>query len=221
MRTIILMSCFLILLSVCDNRQPAAQPGNIDIRTGNQSVQSKSPKEDKNISNWKTYDNEKYNYSFQYPDGVKIAEAKKAVFGLMQEDIEAGLAFDDIYTKYTGQICVSIAYGYGGIYISAPPNKDFSYVTCGRTGVGASSDEIIKKEEKIIVQEKEYTATGIEVAYGDKSNLANHYETMRIYLDDGTTIEYGSYPIEGASWKDYLEIKKDLVTIIESYDKSN
>jgi hypothetical protein len=54
---------------------------------------------------------------------------------------------------------------------------------------------------------------------GDSETLDGHQEFLRIRMEDGTAIEYGSISDEVATYQDYLEIKDTLIEIIESYRK--
>lgn len=125
---------------------------------------------------WQTYINDVYHYQFKYPSGITITEAQKEEFSMSPEESAAGKTFDQIYAELTGKVCLYIKSGEASIYISAPINKDFSHVICGRTGVGADQT-ITPKEEDIIIDSKTYTASG------DTTNLI-------VSLADETRIEY-------------------------------
>jgi len=166
---------------------------------------------------WTTYANDLYKYQFKYPSNATVEEAKKDMFGLSQEDADAGLSFDDVFEKYTGKICLNISYSkLGYITISAPENKEFAHVTCGRTGIG--SCETANKTEQVTVDGKTYTANGMEQKCGGDL-LIMHNETFVVTLDDGTRIEYGSTADPDFTYQDYLNAKKDMLGIIESYEK--
>ncbi len=163
---------------------------------------------------WKTYTNGVYKYQFKYPPGARISEAEKSSFSLRAEEVNQGITVEDVYAKYTGKICISVQYRLGYVNISAPPNKYFAYVICGRTGVGAYT--VTSKEEVVVIDGKTYTAKGYEVK-GPGNTLDYHNETFTVTLEDGTTIEYGALPTEKATFEDYLTIKGELLKIVESF----
>jgi hypothetical protein len=163
---------------------------------------------------WKTYTNTVYKYQFKYPPSARISEAEKSSFSVRTEEVKQGITVEDVYKKYTGKICVSTQYRFGYVKISAPPNKYFAYVICGRTGVGAYT--VTSKEEVVVIDGKTYTAKGYEVK-GPGNTLDYHNETFNVTLEDGTTIEYGALPTEKATFEDYLTIKGELLKIVESF----
>jgi len=163
---------------------------------------------------WKTYINDIYSYEFYYPERAEISEADRSSFGIPTEDYEKGITFDDVYNKYTGKICITIRYKSGYITISAPENI---FVECGRTGVG-SEYEVTELEEKLVIDGKDCIARGVELQSGGET-LDRHQEFLRLRMEDGTAIEYGSISDDVATYEDYLEVKETLIKIIESYRK--
>jgi len=168
---------------------------------------------------WKTYINDIYSYQFKYPPEAIVSEAEREAFSISVEERDQGLTADDIYNKYTGKICVYVEYKLGYIYISAPENKGW-YVICGRSGLGVwdETTEVKDIEEVITIEDKTYIAEGYEVI-GPGETLFFHNEFLWFSLEDGTEIEYGSLPDEEATYQDYLDVKEDLVKIVESYEK--
>ena len=134
-------------------------------------------------------------------------------FGLSEEEWKEGVTIEETYEKYTGKVCVSIAYEPGYVYISAPANTGFAHAQCGRTGVGY---ETTAKEETLIIDGKSYTAKGFEER-GPGETLNFHNETLVVTLDDGTRIEYGAKPDEAATFADYLAFRPQLLKIVQSY----
>ncbi len=167
-------------------------------------------------SEWPAYINKKYGYQFQYPAKAEIGQAEKIAFSLSPAEAAAGVTFDDVYEKYTGDLCVSIVHGSGIINISAPENKDYKYVICGRTGAG-QYDQTRSKEETLTVEGKTYTAKGTEFITGDGNTLDKYSETMKVELNDGTQIQYGSSGGNETTYQEYLVIRGELIRIIESY----
>ena len=96
----------------------------------------------------------------------------------------------------------------GYLMISAPPNQDFRYYPCGRTGVGLG--EIENKTEVVTIGGHTYEAKGIEVI-GQNETLAEHNETLVFMLEDGTRIEYGARPVNDATYEDYLMKGKGML----------
>lgn len=164
---------------------------------------------------WITYKNSVYGYEIKLPLEATITEARKEDFSLSPEEVAEGLTFDDVYNKYTGKVCVSIDYKLGYIQISAPPNNEFQHVICGRTG---AAYETQKKTENVTIEGAVYVASGFEEK-GPGETLMYHNETLRVLLDDNTKIEYGAKPDEAKTYADYLEIKPDLLKIVESFKK--
>lgn len=164
---------------------------------------------------WLTYTNDVYSYQFKYPSGVTIQEVDKSAFSLSPDEVADGVTFDDKFTKYTGKICISVSHELGYVQISAPENSGFAHVLCGRTGRAYGGPE---GEEALTIDGKTYTAKGFE-EQGPGETLNLHNETIVVTLDDGTRIEYGSRPDEIATFDDYLAIRDEIVTIVESFKK--
>ncbi len=165
------------------------------------------------ITNWPTYVNQMYQYKFFYPKAAVVSQADKAAFGLSQENKQKGLTIDQLFRDYTGLVCLKITDKLGYIFISAPANKNFSLVTCGRTGAGY---EIRNKQEQVTINDKKFTASGFEEV-GPGQTLNFHNETLVVNLDDGTRIEYGASPDDQATFSDYQKIKPELLKILETY----
>jgi hypothetical protein len=167
---------------------------------------------------WLTYTNEDYSYQFRYPAEAEIHEA--GVMGFPTEELPEGMSIDE-YTaqleeQYGERLCVSIGFSSGYIHISPPENESFKYAICGRTGVGAG--ELIDKTEQVFVAGGMATANGFEFI-SDNDTLPYHNETLVINLLDGTRIEYGARPTEGATYEDYLtEAKMVLLQILSTYE---
>lgn len=220
----ILTSIFLFTTAAVCNQCVATPEEEISVEIEEETAEEKAEEEEDakedgdieekdELKEWETYINDVYGYEFNYPSEAEIIEADISSFGLSPEEVAQGLTFEDIYNEYTGKICVTIDYKLGYINISVPENK---YVLCGRSGVGAYEVEEI--EEEIIIEGQAYTAKGIEVK-GPGETLAYHNEFLRIALEDGTKIEYGSRYDEEALYDDYLKIKDELIKIVESYRK--
>ena len=167
-------------------------------------------------ANWLVYKNEVYNYEFRYPPQAVISEVDKDAFGLSPEEAEAGITFEDKYNKYTGKICITVSYKLGYVQISAPVNKNFAHVLCGRTGRAYEGPE---REEELVIEGKKYKAKGFEEK-GPGETLNFHNETLVVVLDDGTRIEYGSKPDSSATFADYQSMRKEIVKIVESFKKT-
>jgi len=103
----------------------------------------------------------------------------------------------------------------GYINISAPENKDFAHVICGRTGVAYPTTS---KSETLTIDGKKYTAKGYEEK-GPGETLNYHNETLAVTLDNETRMEYGAAPDETKTFTDYLTIRKDLLKIVESFER--
>lgn len=161
---------------------------------------------------WLTYTNDVYGYEFRYPPAATVTEASESAFHLSAEEAQEGVTFRDVYERYTGKICIHVDYELGYVNISAPPNR---YVICFRTG---RAYEGPSREETLLIDGKTYTAQGFE-EQGPGETLPYHNEMLRVELDDGTTIEYGPKPVETATFDDYLEIRDDLLKIVQSYRK--
>lgn len=164
-------------------------------------------------SNWQSYVNQMYQYKFLYPETALISQATKNDFGLSQENKQKGLEINDLYQNYTGLVCLKITDNLGYIFISAPVNKDFGLVTCGRTGAGY---QINKKQEEVTINDKKYTTTGFE-EIGPGETLNFHNETFVVNLSDGTRIEYGALPDSQATFSDYQKIKPEILKILQTY----
>lgn len=166
---------------------------------------------------WITYTNDNYGYEFLYPSDGIITET--GVQGFPAEDLPEGMTNEEymaqLSEEYSDRLCVGAKIGYGYIQISAPPNQQFLYSICGRTGVGVG--EMIDKTEEVFIAGKTYIADGFEFIGADET-LPEHNETMVIHLDDGTRIEYGARPDENGTFEDYLlGAKLTILEILSTY----
>jgi len=164
---------------------------------------------------WLTYTNDVYGYEFRYPPEATVTEAPETWFHLSREEYEKGVTFHDAYERYTGKICVQVEYQLGWVNISAPVNDQFRYVNCGITGIGYDGRAV---HETLLIDGKTYSGGGWE-SQGPGETLRYHHEFLILDLDDGTKIEYGARPVETATFEDYLQIRDDLVKIVQSYRK--
>lgn len=167
--------------------------------------------------NWLTYINERYNYQFKYPPQAELDFFGPQVFPT--DELPAGMTSDEymayLLEQYTDQLCVSIYYSLGYIYISAPENLPGKYSPCGRTGVGQA--EIVEKSEALVIDGQNYQVRGMEII-GQDDTLVYHNETYYVVLEDGTRIEFGAVPNAEASYQDYLmKTRQTLLRILESY----
>ncbi|MBL7159745.1 hypothetical protein ISS85_04670 [Candidatus Microgenomates bacterium] len=166
-------------------------------------------------TDWITYTNDVYHYQFKFPTGASIEEAKKEAFSLSPDEVDAGMTFEEKHDTYTGKICISLEYKLGYVQISAPDNKNFAQVICGRTGRAYEGPD---KSETLTIDGKTYTAKGFE-EQGPGETLDFHNETLVVTLEDGTRIEYGSRPDASATYADYLTIRDNIFKIVESFKK--
>jgi hypothetical protein len=164
---------------------------------------------------WLTYTNDRFGYEFRYPPEAMVTEAEEAEFAIPLEEAEAGITFDELYERYTGKICVTVWYELGYVSISAPENAYSRYVICQRT---SRAYEGPRREEVLLIEGKTYTADGFE-EQGPGETLPYHNETLYVQLEDGTRINYGSWSVETATFEDYLQIRDELVKIVQSYRK--
>lgn len=164
---------------------------------------------------WLTYTNDVYGYEFRYPAAATVTEASETAFHLSAEEAQEGVTFRDVYERHTGKICIHVDYEFGYVAISAPVNRGFRYVICGRTG---RAYEGPGREETLLIDGRTYTAQGFE-EQGPGETLPYHNEMLRVDLDYGRTIEYGPKPVETATFEDYLEIRDQLLEIVQSYRK--
>jgi len=186
---------------------PTAPQSSLKGQVGNQNMAQNVSQNQAAVQNietdkykdWATYKNDVYKYQFRYPDGVKISEAKLNEFS---KPLEEKMSFEQVYKKYTGKICVTLSYKSSMILISAPANKTFDYVLCGRSGVG--SEAKAGKSETFIIGGEKYTVETID----DKDEgVVNHWG--RVKFSDGTSIDFSSSPGE----------METIREIIESYQK--
>lgn len=162
---------------------------------------------------WQTYNNDKYGYQISYPIGTLVKEAPKDSFSLSPQEVSNGVTTYEYHKKYSGKLCVSLTYKLGYIMITAPFNKSFDYVMCGRTGVAY---DIKYYNEPMVINGKTYTVK-VMVEKGPGETLQYHNETAVVVLDGGTRVEYGSHIDENATYADYLKFKPELIKIIESF----
>ena len=166
---------------------------------------------------WLTYTNDVYDYEFRYPREASVIEVEQNAFSLSPEEVSAGMTFEDKFLRYTGKICLTVTYNLGYVQISSPPNEGFAHVICGRTG---RAYEGPNRSESLTVDGRSYTASGFE-EQGPGETLNFHNETLVVTLDDGTRIEYGSRPDESATFADYLEMREEILRIVESFRKTS
>lgn len=167
---------------------------------------------------WKTYTNQRYGYRIQYPPEAAITEYE--VQGFPGEELPEDMSPDEFIQSlqgiYGSSLCVEIRYGLGVIYLSAPDNENFRYVTCGRTGMGAG--EITEISDSITIMGTTYTSAGLELNMGGES-LDLHNETLTFELPDGLRFQYGSINDPTATYEDYLmKTKAVLLEILSTYE---
>ncbi|MGB3714818.1 MAG: hypothetical protein WA996_10350 [Candidatus Promineifilaceae bacterium] len=171
------------------------------------------------------YLNEDYGYQLRVPPTATIVES--GAVGFLSEEQPEGMTAEEYMTQlqeqYGNQLCVQIENGLGYIAISAPPNKGFRYIPCGLTGLGA--EETVEKSEEVTIGGQTYTAQGIEwignmaPCSPSRETLDCHSEMMRIELEDGTQVEFGSRYEPTASFEDYLMKGKPMLhQILASYE---
>jgi len=164
-------------------------------------MKEKKKEEEQKYSGWMTYTSDKYKYQIKFPSGTVIRETEKNDIGLPGD---SKMTFDEAYAKVTGQVCVQLDAKKGSVYVSAPVNKGFAYVLCGRTGVG-SDTKVTKSNEKITIGGKEYT---ISVNHFSSPNESS--TEAGIVLDDDTQFYVSSGTDAG-----WAEVKK----MVESFKK--
>ncbi len=166
---------------------------------------------------WQTFVNDRYNYQINYPPEAELSFSGPQ--GFPGDELPDGVTAEEYIESqqklYTDKLCVSIHYGLGYIYISAPENEGFKYTTCGRTGVGQA--EIVEKTETMQIDDLIYQVKGMEII-GEDDILDFHNETYFVILEDGTRIEFGAVPHGFATYEDYLMKTRDtLLEMVESY----
>jgi len=183
---------------ICSQEAKICSDGSTVSRTGPNCEFAPCPdfsNDDRNI-----FINDVYKYEFKYPREATINEARQQDFGL---PANSSLSFEEAYKKYTGKICISINYKNGGLNISAPANKDYQYVLCGRTGIG-SDVRVVSSKEKIQIDGIEYNLN-FQTLSGKKDKSV--YGS--VILNDDTRIDFFGSP----------DMKDDLKKIVESYKK--
>jgi putative hemolysin len=154
-----------------------------------------------------TYVNADFGYQLRLPPNATVSES--GITGFPSDELPEGMSADEymaqLQAQHSSRLCVQIQYGLGYINIAAPSELYPAYFICGRTGVGAG--ELLEKTEGVVVGGQIYTAHGFEFvssAVGAGESLLDHDETMVVELADGTRIEYGSLPVAGATYQDYV-----------------
>jgi uncharacterized protein YgiM (DUF1202 family) len=185
-------------------------------------------------ADWKVYKNSKFGYRFSYPPEAAIEEWPVDGFNLdeLPEGKTRSQYMAELQEEYGTTLCVSIGYKLGYIVISAPPNVEHGYVTCGPTGIGMG--KITKKREAVLIDGVFYTAEGMDHMGGDRAlapeeydllgteipcdTLSCHNQLMVLSLEDGTRIFYGSTLDEHATYDEYLTTtRKILLHIVASF----
>lgn len=169
---------------------------------------------------WLLYVSPVFGYRFFYPPGVTITETGVEGFPTdeLPPDQTPSEYMAELQAMYDNALCVTARYGSGYVSISAPANRDFRYVICGRTGVGAGT--MTEKNETIFIAGVGYTASGYEFLGEEMpcDTLPCHNETMVLRLPDGTRIEYGAAPVDGVPYADYLATTRPvLVQIVATF----
>ncbi len=161
-------------------------------------------------ADWLTYNNEKYKYSFRYPAGASIYTASP-------EDFYE----EENYQKYTGEICIKVAYNRAVLYINAPENKDNDYyANCRlRHWLATKGKPARDISESVTVEGKNYIAEGKEVTFGD-SDLAEIFE---LKLENGLIFTYGTdiriinEKLTQQNFHGYLEDKPVIHQILSTF----
>lgn len=176
-----------------------------------------APMWEEETSGWMTYTNERYGYSFSYPETATITEL--GVMGYPTDEIPEGMTSDEylaqLEKEYGDNFCVEVKYALGYIYIAADWETTSKYGVCGRTGVGAG--ELVDKTEELVIGGVSYTFEGFEFLGGGEQ-LPVHNETLVGFLPDGTRIEFGASPRDDATFEDYvMKTRGMLMKIITTY----
>ncbi len=183
---------------------------------------------------WKVYKNGKFGYQFSYPPEATVEEWPVDGFDLdeLPEGKTRSQYMSELQEKYGTALCVSISYKLGYIVISAPPNVEHRYVTCGPTGIGMG--KITEKKEAVIIDGVFYTAAGMDHMGGDRTLAPEEYDLlgseipcdtlscrnqlMVLELADGTRIFYGSIFDEQATYAEYRSTTREvLLRIVASF----
>jgi hypothetical protein len=169
---------------------------------------------------WLEYVDDMFNYRICYPPDATLTQS--GVSGVPTDEVPAGMTpseyMDQIQAQYGDHLCISIDYLLGYVNIAPPPNAQFQYAICGRTGVGTGT--MNPGTETLEIQGIPYDAQGYEhICDTMVSELLDcHNETYVLRLADDTRIEYGAGPSGTNTYADYLITTKDvLVQIVESY----
>ncbi len=214
-----------LLAGVMDGNGAQVQVSRYEIVAESEDAAPPAPEWPVADDGMETYLNEDYWYQLRVPPTATITESGAISFPA--EELPEGVTADDylaqLQDQYGGKLCVHIEYGLGYMYISAPPNTGFRYVPCGLTGLGAG--ETVEKTIEVTIAGQAYTAQGFEwignmaPCLPPRETLDCHSEMMRIVLDDGTQIEYGSMHKPPATFADYLaKGKATLLQILASYE---
>jgi hypothetical protein len=161
-----------------------------------------------------------FGYQFYYPPEATITES--GVSGYPTDELPDGMTPAEytaqLQAEYGDTLCISVSYQSGYINISAPANEGYRYALCGRTGVGVG--EMVDKSDDIEIAGVVHTATGFEFIGEDVpcDTLPCHNETLVLHMPDATRIEYGSAPVEGVTYADYLAATRPvLLQIVATY----
>ncbi|EKD46297.1 MAG: hypothetical protein ACD_68C00043G0002 [uncultured bacterium] len=144
-------------------------------------------------ADWTTFTSDQYDYQISYPDNVEI-----------KDDLDGMCVF---FQYKENNVII------GDVTISTPDNYQFEKANCGRTGYGYDIEPITAN---LTIDGKSYTANGYEEK-GPGETLEFHNETLVVNLDDKTRIEFGAAGDDSFTYADYLEIKPDLIKMVESY----
>jgi hypothetical protein len=169
---------------------------------------------------WLEYVDDMFSYRICYPPDATFTQS--GVMGVPTDEVPAGMTpsdyMDQIQAQYGDRLCISIHYGLGYVNVSPPPNCQFQYAICGRTGVGTGT--LNYGTETLDIQGVSCNADGFDFVCDDMpSELLNcHNETYVVHLGDDTRIEYGAAPSGISTYADYLATTKGvLLQIAESY----
>ncbi len=177
------------------------------------------------IEGWLTYRNDFYGYTISYPPEAQITI--EGVSGFPTEELPEGMTAaayrNQLRETYPNDICVSISFNAGSVYILAPQENGGRYASpC--PGLGIGDYDLVEKSETVMINGRSFQATGYRVHERDEFTTFRS-EFLSFLLDDGTSITYAAGPEFSpkfdtdyeAAHADYLTTKELLLQIVASY----
>ena len=208
-----------LLTGISDVNGSRIQVNQIEVLQGNSDAGPQAAAAQVNpAADWQTYASKAHLYSLSYPSGAVLHQEEIVKFP--SDELPEGKTPDEYMQQLRQELgdglCLYLENGLSYLYLSAPANQGFNYVNCTLRNFPPEG-EVSSSTQEILIEGKACTASVSEVR-GENDTLEEHYEVLRLMLEDGTLFEFGSLPRSDASFEDYqMKGRDSILQIVSTY----